>query len=1255
MMLSVDFAHALCLSIILHIAQAADLDDFSNNLATDLGPLLGLFGDNMAKQFLSESTTRWDYLIFALCPIGIITAIVSAIRVRGSTWLKAFIGRGHEGHASVEAELCTSTGRDVSELFNHGAITRVLGKAKLLELIQTPVEDDDIQMSWVLNNDQIPRHMGIFLFQDYLHTSSPENPWKKKGKLAAEHSNTATVSWEKKRKPYNALLSMFFCLAFVIFCMWKLIKACLGRLSRLLPFGKALRRDKPRNTDEEQATTAPEVPLATMPSSSPTMKNPAEERTPPSGQFEANSPEPSGEERPQVVTADSFYGLPTKSGELEQVPQESGSNDSSEHEDDIERVQTSFSSLNLPMPTSENTSEKTRSSTCRQRSDNVIYSPNISLNVGRKETKSAAFYGVAICGVILQAGLIGMAVCFTWIWTGFDDESTATRLATQAEIREAIKWKEVWFYAFGTVTLCCGLYWCAALIGGSTLEEIYVRETGGKSPPRSNDQSRSPGPRLYWIQPGGQTIGDQTFDAFAYADIDKPLKKYVTSRKKVERVFHDDYILLSLGKRGKQRRMTKAFIKAVFYFRRLAAFVTLYGMRIIGLQGILIAACVSNFDDGKRTRNLYVPLERSEEVSTTKRILRWLPKKLFHASLLVMDRIILRNISKNNKYQGWYILFDEEVTVFGLIRKDRVSYFKEGFLQQMYFRWEEVELGNRGIGGQLWLRNRLFSFETQAAFASILTLAGYVLQFIALRGMSAYISIAQLVATILMSIFRGLLRMRHQGEQENQLNLSQDRIVGHELDWLAIRLYKAYLHDTNMDINAWPIPKVKGRSKKSPEDLYKTQKSKALGAVWYFHVLGVVPAAISSSPVSIHKRSRLISRLLSYRTRLAHLTSHRMTPTVPSQQMWSDEQVRVRTTAHNLSNALCRTLDILLCNAPNEIKCGTVALGVGIRLTWNMDQKIRPRETSGWRYIPFKSTSDLVGHSWRTDPAYLEAVLGLWLWSLELHSGAKRKRSGLASNRADDNDHARIATCRNDNWGGALVKTWEEYFKEHDLTSPIFKKAHIRLHHFPKLRPRMVYLENCLSEWKQKDPPSDVFEHVVGDYERVMHSQLTRFFGWSTINNYLQEYEERIKELSGDGLRVPIDLEINYLMSDTGIIKNLCQELYGALLSSAKRGGLLKYAKYSEGDQVPSKHLVKELGHVFVQAGLGSATEALLCILPALLTKEAEGPEDEDAIIKFRDVPNQQPPASSQETSPPVRSEPLNRQDLEIATDDIIK
>lgn len=59
-------------------------DDFSNNLVTDLGPLLSLMGDSMTKQFIAESTDLVDYLIFALGPVGIVTAIVSVIRLSGS-------------------------------------------------------------------------------------------------------------------------------------------------------------------------------------------------------------------------------------------------------------------------------------------------------------------------------------------------------------------------------------------------------------------------------------------------------------------------------------------------------------------------------------------------------------------------------------------------------------------------------------------------------------------------------------------------------------------------------------------------------------------------------------------------------------------------------------------------------------------------------------------------------------------------------------------------------------------------------------------------------------------------------------------------------------------------------------------------------------------------------------------------------------------------------------------------------------------
>lgn len=70
-----------------------DLSDFYNDLVTDLGPFLSLFGESMTKQYLSESTTWCDYLIFTMGPIGILTTIISIIRCYSYLWLKAFVGR----------------------------------------------------------------------------------------------------------------------------------------------------------------------------------------------------------------------------------------------------------------------------------------------------------------------------------------------------------------------------------------------------------------------------------------------------------------------------------------------------------------------------------------------------------------------------------------------------------------------------------------------------------------------------------------------------------------------------------------------------------------------------------------------------------------------------------------------------------------------------------------------------------------------------------------------------------------------------------------------------------------------------------------------------------------------------------------------------------------------------------------------------------------------------------------------------------
>ena len=68
-------------------------EEFSNNLFSDLAPLLTLFGEQVTKQFISMSMGWADNILLACGPLGIITTIVSAIRVGGVRRLKALIGR----------------------------------------------------------------------------------------------------------------------------------------------------------------------------------------------------------------------------------------------------------------------------------------------------------------------------------------------------------------------------------------------------------------------------------------------------------------------------------------------------------------------------------------------------------------------------------------------------------------------------------------------------------------------------------------------------------------------------------------------------------------------------------------------------------------------------------------------------------------------------------------------------------------------------------------------------------------------------------------------------------------------------------------------------------------------------------------------------------------------------------------------------------------------------------------------------------
>lgn len=133
------------------IAASMDGDEFSNNLISDLAPLLSLFGEQVTKQFMSESMGWADHFIFAMVPLGIITAITGAIRVGGPGWLKAIIGRARENIAAAEVELMSSTSHEVGELWNGQQIVRTMGMPPVKDILFLS-RDDSLGVQYSLSS-----------------------------------------------------------------------------------------------------------------------------------------------------------------------------------------------------------------------------------------------------------------------------------------------------------------------------------------------------------------------------------------------------------------------------------------------------------------------------------------------------------------------------------------------------------------------------------------------------------------------------------------------------------------------------------------------------------------------------------------------------------------------------------------------------------------------------------------------------------------------------------------------------------------------------------------------------------------------------------------------------------------------------------------------------------------------------------------------------------------------------------------------
>jgi hypothetical protein len=95
-----------------------------------------------------------------MAPLGILTAIIGAIRVGGPPRLKALIGRARENRASAELDFMSSTSHEVCELWNGDGIIRTMGNGKVNQILFLEDHKDD-DKNFGLYTLSLAKHEGL--------------------------------------------------------------------------------------------------------------------------------------------------------------------------------------------------------------------------------------------------------------------------------------------------------------------------------------------------------------------------------------------------------------------------------------------------------------------------------------------------------------------------------------------------------------------------------------------------------------------------------------------------------------------------------------------------------------------------------------------------------------------------------------------------------------------------------------------------------------------------------------------------------------------------------------------------------------------------------------------------------------------------------------------------------------------------------------------------------------------------------------
>lgn len=234
--------------------------------------------------------------------------------------------------------------------------------------------------------------------------------------------------------------------------------------------------------------------------------------------------------------------------------------------------------------------------------------------------------------------------------------------------------------------------------------------------------------------------------------------------------------------------------------------------------------------------------------------------------------------------------------------------------------------------------------HTWLIFTAVLTISGWALQFVGQRGLHASVSLAQMGSTILMAFVRTWLRTKRIGSDESRLTPEECRLSSHkkqELDCFAFHLggVESFNLRTNFASGASRVPSS----------------------------LSSVTTAAAEPDASVGPGMRLIQT----RVRLAELTSK---TEICENKAWHD--LPIRDAAYKLADTIEMTMDLLsrwtsmtdgVCYFSLPFECLSRSKGAAITSIEHVTLKIE------------RSENNL---QWTVDVGELEAILGLWTWSL---------------------------------------------------------------------------------------------------------------------------------------------------------------------------------------------------------------------------------------------------------------------------------